>query len=91
MDETYLKARGQRVYLYSAVEIARVARWIFCLSKRRDIAAAKRFFVRATRKPSAPRVITLDGYAASHQAVAKLEGSRHAVAARVRPVQQVFE
>ena len=43
------------------------------LSRRRDIAAAKRFFSRATRQHGVPRVITLDGYAASHRAVAKLK------------------
>src|SRR5690242_6965182 len=43
------------------------------LSKRRDMDAAKRFFSRATRQHGAPRVITLDGYAASHRAVAKLK------------------
>ena len=45
----------------------------FLLSRRRDIAAAKRFFSRATRQHGVPRVITLDGYAASHRAVAKLK------------------
>src|SRR5947209_16662167 len=35
--------------------------------------AAKRFFSRATRQHGAPPVITLDGYAASHRAVAKLK------------------
>ena len=86
VDETYLKVRSQWVYLYRAVD--RQGRTVdFLLSKRRDIADAKRFFARATRQHGTPRVITLDGYAASHQAVAKLEGSRHAVAARVRPVQ----
>jgi transposase-like protein len=36
-------------------------------------AAAKRSFAQATRQHGAPRVITLDGYAASHQAAAKLK------------------
>src|SRR5689334_12181066 len=72
VDETYLKVRGQWVYLYRAVDKA--GRTIdFLLSKRRDIAAAKRFFSRAMRQHGAPRVITLDGYAASHRAVAKLK------------------
>ena len=43
------------------------------MSKRRDMVAAKRFFSRAVRQHGAPRVITLDGYAASHRAVAKLK------------------
>jgi transposase-like protein len=72
VDETYLKVRGQWVYLYRAVD--KQGRTVdFLLSRRRDIAAAQRFFSRATRQHGAPRVITLDGYAASHRAVAKLK------------------
>jgi transposase-like protein len=69
VDETYLKLKGQWVYLYRAVD--KGSRTVdFLLSRRRDMAAAKRFFSRATKEHGAPRVITLDGYAASHQAVA---------------------
>jgi transposase-like protein len=72
VDETYLKIKGQWVYLYRAVDKA--GRTVdFLLSRRRDISAAKRFFSRATRQHGVPRVITLDGYAASHRAVAKLK------------------
>ena len=72
VDETYLKVKGQGLYLYRAVD--RQGRTVdFLLSKKRDIAAAKRFFSRAMRQHCAPRVITLDGYAASHRAVAKLK------------------
>ena len=74
VDETYIKVKGQWVYLYRAVDKA--GRTVdFLLSRRRDMAAAKRFFSRATKQHGAPRVITLDGYAASHQAVAKLKTS----------------
>jgi len=74
VDETYLKVRGQWVYLYRAVD--RQGRTVdFLLSKRRDMAAAQRLFSRATRQHGAPRVITLDGYAASHRAVAKLKAA----------------
>src|SRR5208283_4706648 len=70
VDEAYIKVRGQWVYLYRAV--AKEGRTAdFLLSKRRDVAAAKRFFPRATRQHGAPPVITLDGYAASHRAVAE--------------------
>jgi transposase-like protein len=72
VDETYLKVRGQWVYLYRAVD--KTGRTVdFLLSKRRDIDAAKRFFSRALKRHGAPRVITLDGYAASHRAVAQLK------------------
>jgi transposase-like protein len=72
VDETYIKVKGQWVYLYRAVDKA--GRTVdFRLSRRRDMAAAKRLFSRATKQHGAPRVITLDGYAASHRAVAKLK------------------
>ena len=63
VDETYLKIRGQWVYLYRAVDKA--GRTVdFLLSRQRDMAAAARFFSGATKQYGAPRVITLDGYAA---------------------------
>jgi len=62
------------VYLYRAVD--KEGRTVdFLLSKRRDVMAAKRFFSQATRQHGMPRVITLDGYAASHRAVAKLKAA----------------
>ncbi len=36
---------------------------------------AKRFFSRAVKQHGAPRVITLDGYAASHRTVDKLKAA----------------
>jgi transposase-like protein len=74
LDKTYIKLLGQWVYLYRAVDKA--GRTVdFLLSKRRDVATAKRFFSRAAKQHGAPRVITLDGYAASHRAVDKLKTS----------------
>src|SRR5258708_9968629 len=62
------------VYLYRAVD--KQGRTVdFLLSKRRDVTAAKRVFCRAAKQHGAPRVITLDGYAASHRAVDKLKTS----------------
>src|SRR5271167_694575 len=72
VDETYIKVKGQWVYLYRAVD--KQGRTVdFLLSQRRDVATAKRFFSHARRQHGAPRVITLDGYAASHRAVAQLK------------------
>jgi transposase-like protein len=45
------------------------------LSEHRDIAAAKRFFTRAIEQHGAPNKITLDGYPATHAAIAELKGS----------------
>jgi transposase-like protein len=72
VDETYLKVKGKWVYLYRAVD--KVGQTIdFLLSERRDSAAAKRFFEQAIEKRGIPEKITLDGYAASHEAVAELQ------------------
>jgi DDE domain len=49
VDEAYLKIKGQWVYLYRTVDKAG-STVDFLLSRRRDIAAAKRFFSRATRQ-----------------------------------------
>jgi transposase-like protein len=43
------------------------------VSEHRDIAAAKRFLRQAIEKRSTPQKITLDGYAASHAAIAELQ------------------
>ena len=72
VDETYIKIRGVWTYLYRAVD--REGRTVdFRLSSRRDVAAAKAFFRKALKTQGRPpRVITLDGYAASHRAVREL-------------------
>src|ERR1700691_1728522 len=73
VDETYVKIRGQWVYLYRAVD--RAGKTVdFCLSTRRDVAAAKAFFRKAVKSQgSSPTTITLDGYAASHRAVREMK------------------
>jgi transposase-like protein len=72
VDETYIKVRGEWVYLYRAVDKA--GQTIdFRLSKTRDVAAAKAFFKKAVQHEGRPpQSITLDGYAASHRAVREL-------------------
>jgi transposase-like protein len=73
VDETYVKIRGEWVYLYRAVD--RDGKTVdFRLSARRDVAAAKAFFRKAIKaRGCAPRMITLDGYAASHRAVRQMK------------------
>src|ERR1700730_15370039 len=72
VDETYIKVRGQWVYLYRAVD--RAGQTIdFRLSRTRDVAAAKAFFKKAIgHEGRPPHTITLDGYAASHRAVREM-------------------
>jgi transposase-like protein len=71
VDETYIKLKGKWVYLYRGVD--KEGQTIdFFLSEHRDIVAAKRFLQEAIEKRGVPQKITLDGYAASHGAVAEL-------------------
>ena len=69
----YVKLRGRWVYLYRAVD--RAGQTVdFRLSARRDLAAAKAFFKKASKSQGhPPQTITLDGYAASHRAVREMK------------------
>jgi transposase-like protein len=72
VDETYIKVRGEWVYLYRAVD--KTGQTVdFRLSRTRDVAAAKAFFKQAVRHEGCPpHSVTLDGYAASHRAVREM-------------------
>jgi transposase-like protein len=74
VDETYLGVGGRWTYLYRAVD-KRGLTVDFLLSEHRDISAAKQFFTRAIERHGAPERITLDGYPATHSAVAELKKS----------------
>jgi transposase-like protein len=72
VDQTYIKIRGGRTYLYRAVD--REGRTVdFRLSPRCDVTAAKLFFRKALKTQGRPpRAITLDGYTASRRAAREL-------------------
>jgi len=90
VDETYLKIKGQWVYLYRAVDKA--GRTVdFLLSRRRDIAAAKRFFSRATRQHGVPRVITFGRLRRLASCGRQTERGWYATAPRTSAILQVFE
>jgi transposase-like protein len=72
VDETCLKAGGEWVCLYRAVDKAGQT-VDFRLSRKREVAPAKAFFRKALRhQGSPPHTLTLDGYAASHRAVREM-------------------
>jgi len=59
MDETYVKVRGEWVYLYRAVD--RDGQTLdFMLSEKRDPAAAKQFFAQALSSIGIPLRIVID-------------------------------
>jgi transposase, IS6 family len=65
VDETYIRVKGEWVYLYRAVDAA--GQTIdFLLSPKRDAGAARRFFHKALQQPHTvnPRTITVDKNAA---------------------------
>ena len=75
VDETSIKVRGKWAHLYRCVD--KEGQPIdFLLSEHRDSAAAKRFLAQAVTKRGVPQQITLDGYTASHEAVAELQAEK---------------
>ncbi len=67
IDETFIKVRGQLMYLYRAVD-GQGNTVEFFLSRPRGIAAAKAFFRKALKHHREPHSITLDGHQPSHSA-----------------------
>ncbi|PEP92132.1 IS6 family transposase [Bacillus toyonensis] len=74
MDETYLKIKGKKMYLYRAVD-SKGNTIDFYLSQRRNAKAAKRFLKKALASCHAtkPRTITADGDKAYPVAIRKLK------------------
>jgi transposase-like protein len=74
VDETYLKVKGEWLYLYRAVDSAGNT-LEFLLSEHRDAQAAKRFLARAldASHTITPRVINVDRNLAYPKAVAELK------------------
>lgn len=74
VDETYIKVKGQWMYLYRAVD-SDGNTVEFMLSPTRDAVSAKRFFRKAlrARHTAAPRVINVDRNPSYPKAVGKLK------------------
>ena len=68
VDETFIKVRGQWMYLYRAVD-GQGNTVEFFLSRTRGIAAAATFFRKALKHHREPHSITLDGHRPSPSAL----------------------
>ena len=67
-DETYIKVRGQCMYLYRAIDS--VGDTVdFWFSQHRDLAAAKRFFAKAIQQNGRPERIVIDGSQTNREAI----------------------
>ncbi|AUB67029.1 IS6 family transposase (plasmid) [Bacillus cereus] len=77
VDETYIKVKGQWMYLYRAVD-SEGNTIDFYLSKTRNHKAAKRFFKKALHSfhASKPRTITIDKNPAYPVAITKLKSEK---------------
>ena len=77
VDETYLKIKGENMYLYRAVD-SEGNTLDFYLSKKRDAKAAKRFLKKALASfhVTKPRVITVDGDKAYPVAIRELKNEK---------------
>jgi putative transposase len=68
MDETYIKVRGQWMYLYRAIDS--VGDTVeFLLSEQRDLLAAKRFLRKALNRHGRPDRIVIDGSQTNQEAI----------------------
>jgi len=68
MDETYIKVKGEWMYLYRAVD--KQGNTIdFLLTKRRNTFAAHRFLIQAIKENGIPVVINIDKSGANKQAI----------------------
>jgi transposase-like protein len=88
VDETYIKVRGQWMYLYRAIDSVgdTVEFWF---SEHRDLPAAKRFFRKALARHGRPDRVIIDGSQTNHEAIVScdvtnrlLNPSRH----RLKPI-----
>lgn len=68
VDETYIKVRGQWMYLYRAIDsVGDTVEFLF--GKNRDLPAAKRFFTRALDRHGRPDRVVIDGSQTNHEAI----------------------
>lgn len=68
VDETYLKVRGQWMYLYRAIDsVGDTVEFYF--SAQRDLPAAKRFFRKALKRHGRPDRVVIDGSQTNRAAI----------------------
>ncbi|MGF9764799.1 IS6 family transposase [Microvirga sp. 0TCS3.31] len=68
VDETYIKVRGQWMYLYRAVD-SDGNTIEFWFSERRNLTAAKRFLRKALKRHGRPERIVIDGSQTNREAI----------------------
>lgn len=68
VDETYIKVRGQWMYLYRAIDsVGDTVEFYF--SEHRDLQAARRFFSKALERHGRPERVVIDGSQTNREAI----------------------
>jgi transposase-like protein len=84
MDETYIRVKGEWVYLYRAVD--KFGKTIdFLLTQQRDKKAARRFLNKAIGRHGVPEKITIDGSDANAAAI-KSYNEDHGTSIEIRQI-----
>jgi transposase-like protein len=73
MDETYIKLKGQWMYLYRAIDKAG-ATGDFIFSAKRNLKDAHQFFRRAYKRHGLPSQVTIDGSQTNLEAARRCHG-----------------
>ena len=88
VDETYIKVRGQWMYLYRAID-SRGDTVEFHFSEHRDLAAAKRFFKKALQRHGHPDRVVIDGSQTNREAIVSCDTAnrpQHRSRRRLKPI-----
>jgi putative transposase len=72
VDETYIKVRGQGMYLHRAIDSAGDTVEFF-FSESRDLLSAKRFIHKEVRRHGRPERIIIDGSQTNREAIHRLQ------------------
>lgn len=88
MDETYIKVRGQWMYLYRAIDS--VGDTVdFWFSEHRDLPAAKRFLRKAMGRHGRPDRIVIDGSQTNREAIISCDGENRLQDRSRRPLKPI--
>lgn len=88
VDETYIKVRGQWMYLYRAVDsVGDTVEFFF--SENRDLGAAKRFLRKALARHGRPGRIVIDGSQTNREAILKCDGESRLQERSRRPLKPI--
>jgi transposase-like protein len=75
LDETYIKVKGEWLYLYRAID-SNGDTVEFYFSKQRDLTAAKGFIRKALARHGRPERITIDGSETNRVAILQCDAER---------------